>query len=626
MSDRLLNNIRSPRDLHGLSSAELRRLGQEIRAVVTETVAARGGHLASNLGVVDLTIALHRTFDFSRDHLVLDVGHQCYAHKILTGRLAGFAGLRTAGGVSGFPNPAESPYDLFQTGHAGTSISTALGLALAEQRAGSDVQTVAVVGDGAMATGLALEGLNHAGDIEANLLVILNDNQMAISPTVGALARYLTAVRTTPAYDNLKQEVREMLDRIPLGGPISQAIHRFKDAMKDAMVPDHALEHFGFRCFGPVDGHNIDALLEAIEEMKGLEGPRLLHIHTQKGYGFAPAAEKPEAWHSAKPFTEQNGEVVVQPEAAETTTWTDAAMDELIERASRDERIVAITAAMPEGTGLVRFAHRFADRFFDVGICEQHAVALAAGLARGGLRPVVGIYSTFLQRAYDQLFHEVALQGLPVVFLVDRAGLVGEDGPTHHGLYDVAYFRHLPAFTLAAPADRAELAGMLRLALAAEGPWAIRYPRDRTPAESLSEQEVEVGRAAILREGDDGAILAYGAVAKVAVEAADRLAGDGTRVTVVSARFAKPIDSECVASLLDAQPWVLTLEDHTAPGGFGSAALEAAEALGLDAKKIHLAAVPDAFVAHDTRAVQLEAAGLTAGRIVERVRTLAQEG
>ena len=626
MSDQLLNNIRSPKDLHGLSTAELRRLGQEIRAVVTETVAARGGHLASNLGIVDLTIALHRTFDFSRDHLVLDVGHQCYAHKILTGRLAGFAGLRTADGVSGFPNPAESPYDLFQTGHAGTSISTALGLALAEQQAGSDVQTVAVVGDGAMATGLALEGLNHAGDIEANLLVILNDNQMAISPTVGALARYLTAVRTTPAYDNLKQEVREMLDRMPFGAPVSQAIHRFKDAMKDAMVPDHALEHFGFRCFGPVDGHNIDALLEAIEEMKGLEGPRLLHVHTQKGYGFAPAAEKPEAWHSAKPFTEQNGEVVVQPEAAETPTWTDAAVDELIERAGRDERIVAITAAMPEGTGLVRFAHRFADRFFDVGICEQHAVALAAGLARGGLRPVVGIYSTFLQRAYDQLFHEVALQGLPVVFLVDRAGLVGEDGPTHHGLYDVAYFRHLPAFTLAAPADRAELAGMLRLALTAEGPWAIRYPRDRTPAEALSEQEVEVGRAAILREGDAGAILAYGAVAQVALEAADRLAGDGTRVAVVSARFAKPIDSECVASLLDAQPWVLTLEDHTAPGGFGSAALEAAEALGLDAKKIHLAAVPDALVAHDTRAAQLEAAGLTAERIVERVRTLAQEG
>ncbi|MCK4277393.1 MAG: 1-deoxy-D-xylulose-5-phosphate synthase, partial [Phycisphaerae bacterium] len=404
---KILQTITSPHQLRRLDEAQLQQLADEIRQTIIQTVSKRGGHLASNLGIVDLTIALHRTFDFSRDHLVLDVGHQCYAHKILTGRLAGFAGLRTAGGVSGFPNPAESPYDLFQTGHAGTSISTALGLALAEQRAGSDVQTVAVVGDGAIATGLALEGLNHAGDIEANLLVILNDNHMAISPTVGALARYLTAVRTTPAYDNLKQEVREMLDRMPFGGPISQAIHRFKDAMKDAMVPDHALEHFGFRCFGPVDGHNIDALLEAIEEMKGLEGPRLLHIHTQKGYGFAPAAEKPEAWHSAKPFAEQNGEVVVQPEAAETPTWTDAAVDELIERAGRDERIVAITAAMPEGTGLIRFAHRFADRFFDVGICEQHAVTFAAGLATQGFIPVVAIYSTFLQRGFDQVIHDV---------------------------------------------------------------------------------------------------------------------------------------------------------------------------------------------------------------------------
>jgi len=623
VAERLLDKIRSPKDLAGLDAGALRLLAQEIRALITETVAVRGGHLASNLGVVDLTIALHRAFDFSRDHLVLDVGHQCYAHKILTGRLEGFANLRTAGGVGGFPNPAESPYDLFRTGHAGTSISTALGLALADKAAGSDARTVAVIGDGAMASGLALEGLNHAGDVGANLLVVLNDNQMAISPTVGALARYLTAVRTTPAYDDLKEEVQGALARMPFGGPITRAIHTFKDALKDAMVPDHAFEHFGFRCFGPVDGHDLGALLEALGEMKRLDGPRLLHVHTQKGFGFAPAAKQPEAWHSAAPFEEQNGKVVTAEEPSDRPMWTRAAVDELVALAEADVRIVAVTAAMSEGTGLLRFAHRFPDRFFDVGICEEHAVALAAGLAKGGARPVVGVYSTFLQRAYDQLFHEVALQGLPVVLLVDRAGLVGADGPTHHGLYDIAYLRHLPGFTLAAPADHAELAGMLSLALRADGPWAIRYPRDRVPAEPLSGVPVERGRMAVLREGNAGALLAYGATAEAAMEAAERLAGEGLQVAVASARFAKPLDSGGLESLLESQPWVLSIEDHTAPGGFGSAVMEAAEARGLAAAKIHRAAVPDEFIEHGAREAQLSAAGLTAERIAERARTLA---
>ena len=623
MAERLLDKIRSPKDLAGLDAGALRLLAQEIRALITETVAVRGGHLASNLGVVDLTIALHRAFDFSRDHLVLDVGHQCYAHKILTGRLEGFANLRTAGGVGGFPNPAESPYDLFRTGHAGTSISTALGLALADKAAGSDARSVAVIGDGAMASGLALEGLNHAGDVGANLLVVLNDNQMAISPTVGALARYLTAVRTTPAYDDLKEEVQGALARMPFGGPITRAIHTFKDALKDAMVPDHAFEHFGFRCFGPVDGHDLGALLEALGEMKRLDGPRLLHVHTQKGFGFAPAAKQPEAWHSAAPFEEQNGKVVTAEEPSDRPMWTRAAVDELVALAEADVRIVAVTAAMSEGTGLLRFAHRFPDRFFDVGICEEHAVALAAGLAKGGARPVVGVYSTFLQRAYDQLFHEVALQGLPVVLLVDRAGLVGADGPTHHGLYDIAYLRHLPGFTLAAPADHAELAGMLSLALRADGPWAIRYPRDRVPAEPLSGVPVERGRMAVLREGNAGALLAYGATAEAAMEAAERLAGEGLQVAVASARFAKPLDSGGLESLLESQPWVLSIEDHTAPGGFGSAVMEAAEAHGLAAAKIHRAAVPDEFIEHGAREAQLSAAGLTAERIAQRARTLA---
>jgi len=622
--DPLLDQIASPRDLRGLSAQDLARLAAEIRALITRTVAARGGHLASNLGVVDLTLALHRTYDFARDHLVWDVGHQCYAHKILTGRREAFQGLRSAAGTSGFPNPAESPYDAFRTGHAGTSVSTALGLALAEQAAGTGARTVAVIGDGALASGMALEAMNHAGDAAADLLVVLNDNEMAISPTVGALARHLTRLRATPAYGNLKRDVHEVLDRVPMGDLLSRSIHTFKDVLKEAVVPEHMFERLGFRCYGPVDGHDIPALEEVLEELKDLAGPVLLHVVTEKGRGFRPAAEQPEAWHSASPFTERNGQVLAGTDAAGRDTWTRAAVDDVLALAQADERLVAVTAAMPEGSGLVRFARRYPDRFFDVGICEQHAVGLSAGLARGGRRPVVGVYSTFLQRAYDQLFHEIALQGLPVVFLVDRAGLVGADGPTHHGLYDVGYLRHLPGFTVAAPADREELAGMLRLATAAEGPWAVRYPRDQVPAEAFTEEAVRPGRAATVREGADGAVLALGPCVAPAVEATRRLAEDGLEVAVASARFVRPLDTDLLADLVAAQPWVLTVEDAAAAGGFGSAVLEATEAAGLDASKIHRAAVDDEIVEHDTRPAQLAAQGLDADGLAERLRELAK--
>ncbi|MFO8014010.1 MAG: 1-deoxy-D-xylulose-5-phosphate synthase [Phycisphaerae bacterium] len=625
MSESLLDQIDSPRNLRGLSGQDLERLASEIRALITRTVAARGGHLASNLGVVDLTLALHRTYDFARDHLVWDVGHQCYAHKILTGRREAFEGLRTASGASGFPNPAESPYDAFRTGHAGASVSTALGLALAEQAAGTGVRTVAVIGDGALASGIALEAMNHAGDAAADLLVVLNDNEMAISPTVGALARHLTRLRATPAYGNLKRDVHDVLDHVPMGDLLSRSIHTFKDVLKEAVVPEHMFERLGFRCYGPVDGHDIADLLEVLEELQGLPGPVLLHVVTQKGRGFQPAAEKPEAWHSASPFTERNGQVMTDREPAGPETWTRAAVDALLALAEADERLVAITAAMPEGSGLVRFAHRYPDRFFDVGICEQHAVGLAAGLARGGRRPVVGIYSTFLQRAYDQLFHEIAIQHLPVVFLVDRAGLVGADGPTHHGLYDVAYLRHLPGFTVAAPADRGELAGMLRLATEAEGPWAVRYPRDRVPAAALADEAVRPGRGAVVREGAGGAVLALGATVGSAVEAAGRLAEDGVEVAVASARFVRPLDTDLLANLLAEQPWVLTVEDAAAAGGFGAAVLEAAEAMGLDASKIRRAAVEDEIVEHDTRAAQLAGQGLDADGLTERMRALMEK-
>jgi len=622
--DSLLDQIESPRDLRGLSAEALVRLAGEVRALITRTVAAHGGHLASNLGVVDLTLALHRVFDFTRDHLVWDVGHQCYAHKILTGRREAFEGLRTAAGTSGFPNPAESPYDEFRTGHAGASVSTALGLALAEQAAGTGARTVAVIGDASLASGFALEAMNHAGDAGADLLVILNDNEMAISRTVGALARHLTRIRTTPAYGHLKRDVHDVLDRVPMGDLLSRSIHTFKDVLKEAVVPEHMFERLGFRCYGPVDGHDVASLVEVLEELRAARGPVLLHVVTEKGHGFGPAAERPEAWHSASPFTERNGQVLAETEAAGRETWTRAAVDALLALAEADERIVTITAAMPEGSGLVRFARRHPDRFFDVGICEQHAVGLASGLAKGGRRPVVGIYSTFLQRAYDQLFQEIGLQGLPVVFLVDRAGLVGADGPTHHGLYDVAYLRHLPGFTVSAPADVGELAGMLRLAADAEGPWAIRYPRDRVPAGNLSDEPVRPGKAAVLRQGEAGAVLALGATAAPAVEAAERLAGEGIEVAVASARFVRPLDTDLLADLLTAQPWVLTVEDAAAAGGFGSAVLEAAEAMGLDASRIHRAGIGDESVEHDTRAAQLAGQGLDADGLTRRIRALAE--
>jgi len=623
LSDSLLDTITSPHDLRGLSPDDLARLAEEVRTLITRTVAVHGGHLASNLGIVDLTLALHRTFDFAVDHLVWDVGHQCYAHKILTGRRRAFERLRTAGGVSGFPNPAESPYDAFRTGHAGSSVSMALGLALAEQAAGTGGRTVAVIGDGALGSGVALEAMNHVGDVGADLLVVLNDNEMAISRTVGAIARYLMRLRTTPAYDSLKRDVHDVLDRVPMGDLLSRSIHTFKDALKEALVPEHMFEHLGFRCYGPVDGHDLDDLLETLAEVKSLRGPVLLHVVTEKGRGFKPAAEKPEDWHSAGPFTQRNGQVLLSSDPSAGDTWTQAAVGELLALAEAHERLLAITAAMPEGTGLARFAHRFPGRFFDVGICEQHAVALAAGLAKGGRRPVVAIYSTFLQRAYDQLFQEVALQRLPVVFLVDRAGLVGADGPTHHGLYDVAYLRHLPGFTVSAPADVGELVGMLRLATSADGPWAIRYPRDRVPPKNFSETPVEAGRAALVRDGDAGAILALGATVGPAVAAAGRLADEGIHVAVASARFARPLDTDTLADLVARQPWVLTVEDALLAGGFGSAVLEAAEAAGLDVSKIHRAGVGDALVEHDTRAAQLAGQGLDADGLVDRVRRLA---
>ena len=619
----ILDSLQSPADLRQLSWSQMQDLATEIRERITAVVSRNGGHLASNLGVVELTLALHRTFDFLHDHLVLDVGHQCYTHKLLTGRADRFETIRTEGGLSGYPNRRESPYDPFTTGHAGASISTALGLALADKAAGRDTRTVAVIGDGALGSGLALEGLNHAGAVQANLLIVLNDNQMCISNTVGALAQAFTHVRTSNLYRDLNRDVRRLLDTIPvLGNQVSQALAAVKGAIKDAIVPDHAFEHFGFRVLGPVAGHTTRELVQVLEETRQLVGPVLLHVCTEKGRGFEPAESNPTGYHSARPFATSNGKV--RPaEVSTSRSWSRAAADAVIAEARKDQKIVAITAAMPDGTGLSEFQQELPNRFFDVGICESHAVALAAGMAAGGQRPVVAIYSTFLQRSYDQLYHELSLnRDLPVVLLIDRAGLVGADGETHQGLYDIAYLRSLPGLVVAAPADETELRQMLSLALTLDVPVAIRYPRDTVPAAPLGGDEVALGRGAVLRDGPDGALLAYGATASAAMDAAEILAGEGTNVTVVSARFCKPLDEALLRRLLSDLPWVVTVEEGVGMGGFGSACLEAAQTMGGAGKLAASVALPDALVVHATRESLLSRFGLDADGLARTVRDL----
>ncbi|HOI55440.1 MAG TPA: 1-deoxy-D-xylulose-5-phosphate synthase [Phycisphaerae bacterium] len=620
----ILDSIQSPADLRGLSWSQLQQLAGELRGRITTVVAANGGHLASNLGVVELTLALHRMFDFLQDHLVLDVGHQCYAHKLLTGRASRFDTIRQAGGLSGYPNRDESPYDRFTTGHAGASISTALGLALADRAAGRTCRTVAVIGDGALASGMALEGLNHAGSCGANLIVVLNDNQMCISNTVGAMAQAFTRARTSDLYKQLRNEMRRVLDSLPVvGSQMTSTLSAVKGAIKDAVVPDHVFEHFGFRVLGPIPGHDLQELCRMLEEIKAQSGPILLHVCTEKGHGFEPAQANPTDFHSATPFSEKNGKVVPR-KAPEGVSWSDAAVEALVRAAERDDRVVAVTAAMPDGTGLSKFKEKFPGRFYDVGICESHAVGLAAGMAAGGLRPVVAIYSTFLQRSYDQLYHELSLnRTLPVLLLVDRAGLVGADGATHQGLYDIAYLRSLPGIVVAAPADAAELDGMVALGLTLDQPMAVRYPRDTVPQRPLSEEPVTLGRAAVLRHGGDGTLLALGVTAQPALKAAERLAAEGLSLTVVSARFCKPLDEDLIGRLLAETPWTITLEEGTRMGGFGSACLEMAQSRQLAHKLVASIALPDSLVEHAARADLLDRFNLTADGVAEMVRRVA---
>ena len=615
MSQRILEKIDSPKDLQQLDAEDLEVLAQEIREEIIDVVSKNPGHLSSNLGVVELTIALHCTFDFLNDKLIWDVGHQTYVHKLLTGRRKEFSTLRQYKGLSGFPDITESKYDPFTCGHSGHAISAALGIACADKINNVDRNIIAVVGDAAIGAGMSLEALNHAGHLKRNLIVILNDNKMAISGTVGAIAMHINKIRTTPLYADFKKEVHHVLQSLPIVGKrMEHTLGHITEALKREITPGQIFVDLGFDYFGPIDGHNIQTLTETLQNIKNVEGPVLLHVITEKGKGFEPASANPERYHSAGNFKMHNGKVKETPKDPKQVSYTKVFGKTIIELAEANKDIVAITAAMPDGTGLDAFSKEFPDRYFDVGICEQHAIGLANGLVAAGLKPVAAIYSTFLQRAYDQVFHDVCLQKNGILLSLDRAGIVGNDGPTHNGVFDIAYLRHLPGITLMAPKDGAELKAMLHKAIQLNTPAAIRYPRANIPEGSLDNDcnPVEIGKGEILREGRDGVIIAYGAMVYPSMECADMLAEKGIDVTVVNARFAKPLDEDLIMKVAGKNQIVITVEDHTEVGGFGSAILELLVEKGINTQNVRKMGIPDRFTEQGSRDIILKTLNLDA--------------
>ena len=627
----VLARINSPRDLRELSNEELGQLAEEVRAEIIEVVSRNGGHLASSLGVVEATIALHRVFDTPRDKIVWDVGHQAYAHKILTGRRDTFKTLRQLGGLSGFPKREESEYDTFNTGHSSTSISAALGMAYARDCQQQDYKVIAFLGDGSLTGGMAFEALNNAGDAKTDLIVVLNHNEMSISPSVGALSGYLSRIISSTVYNRAKTDVEEIVRKIPrLGSRLHRVGKRLEETVKSLIVPGAFFEHLGFRYIGPIEGHNIELLINTLENIRHLRGPILFHIVTTKGKGYKPAERDPAFYHGAKPFDvatgKINGENHVRRPGQPEQTYTEAFAETLIDLARDDDRIVAMTAAMAPGTGLTKFAEAFPDRFHDVGIAEQHATSFAAGMASQGMRPVVAVYSTFLQRAYDQIIHDVCLQKLPVVFAVDRAGLVGEDGPTHHGLYDIAYLRSAPNMTLAAPRDTEELKRLLGWAVGYDGPVAVRYPRGRpegTIPPTSPAGEIERGKGEILVEGGDIAVLAVGSMVWPALQAADKMRQGGIGATVADARFVRPLDLELIHTLCAKCDTLVTIEEHVFEGGFGSAVIESLEREGLlGSITVHRIALPEDYVEQGPRSKLLELCGLDSLGVETRLRAI----
>ncbi len=619
-----LTKIDDAGKLRELSQRELTELASEIRAVLCNLVTERSAHFASNLGVVELCLALHSVFDFRHDRLIWDTGHQIYPHKLVTGRYPTFSTIRTRGGLMGYPNPEESPYDLFMTGHAGCSVSTALGLKSGDDLLGQgDRHAVAVIGDGALVSGIVFEALNHAGGLGKKLLVILNDNKMSICPRVGSLASYLDRLRATPLYSGLKQEVTRALNKVPLfGDPTERFLAQLKEGIKAGLHGGMLFEELGFRHLGPIDGHDMVVLRKYLKMIRHSEGPVLLHVVTEKGHGYRPAAEDPVYFHTPPAL---KGRITVEPVSPpeERQSFTGVARDAILERMRADSRVTIMTAAMCQGNQLEPIRAEFPDRFFDTGICESHTVAFAAGQAKAGLRPIVDIYSTFLQRSFDQVFQEVALQNLPVVLMMDRAGLTGPDGPTHHGAYDIGSLRLFPHMTVMAAGDAYDLEAMLEFSLCHDGPCSVRYPKAAAPRFAAPRQPVRWGCAEVFGWGRDGVIFCLGGLLGACVQAREWLQSQGLDVGLVNARFAKPLDREVLGRALRECRFLVTVEESALVGGFGSAVLEAANDLGFGNCRIRRLGLPDRFVEHGERGELLADLGLDAEGIARVCAQLA---
>ncbi|MGB6409668.1 MAG: 1-deoxy-D-xylulose-5-phosphate synthase [Candidatus Deferrimicrobiaceae bacterium] len=615
----ILKTLASPAELKHLSPAELTRLAGEIRDEIIATVSENGGHLASSLGVVELTIALHRVLSAPEDKILWDVGHQAYAHKLLTGRLERFSTLRQLEGISGFPKRQESVYDCFDVGHASTSISAALGMAAARDILGGKEKIVAVIGDGSLTGGLAFEGLNQAGHLKKDLIIVLNDNEMSISPNVGAVSSFLNRKMTSETFVRIRKETKKILSNIPgVGKDLLHLVRKAEESLKGFLTPGMLFEAFGFQYIGPLDGHRIDVLIETLNNVSRLKGPILVHVLTRKGKGYPPAETNPSLFHGVGPFDRATGEV--KEAKGEPSSYTSVFGKTLIEMAEKDKRIVAITAAMVEGTGLKEFSRLFPERFYDVGIAEQHAVTFSAGLASQGLRPIVAIYSTFLQRAYDSVVHDVCLQNLPVTFALDRGGLVGSDGPTHQGIFDLTYLRHIPNLTVMVPRNEIELQRAMVTAKDHPGPFAYRYPRGPVDGVTLPgpPEPVAIGRGEKLEEGNDGVIFAVGITVRPALLAADQLEKEGIRLAVVDPRFVKPLDRDLLCAEAARTGVVITVEENVLPGGFGSAVLELMEEEGLSPKLLRIG-LPDTFIEQGSQKELRSLYGIDADGIARRI-------
>lgn len=624
----LLDKLSQPEDIRKYSLFELESLAKEIRQLIIETVAQNGGHLAPSLGTVELTLALYSVFRFPQDKLIWDVGHQAYTHKILTGRKDKFSTLRKKGGITGFPNRFESPYDAFGVGHASTSISAALGMAVSRDLSGRSNKVIAVIGDGALTGGEAFEALNHAGELGKDLIVILNDNEMSIDKNVGAMSEYLSRIRLAPQYKQAKHDVEEILSSIPrIGSRVLKTASQIKDSIRSVLVPGALFEEMGFSYLGPLDGHNISLLQEVLSNVREMKGPVLLHVHTMKGKGYSPAEDNPGKFHGVGRFDQATGEVVKK--AGAVPSYTAVFSKALLDLAEKRPELVAITAAMPSGTGLDAFKEKYPRRFLDVGIAEEHAVTMAAGLAADGKHPVVAIYSTFAQRAYDQLIHDVCLQNLPVTLCLDRAGLVGEDGPTHHGVFDLSYLRQMPNMTVFVPRDENELRQMLGKAVTMDTPTAVRYPRGAGLGAEMREDfaDLDIGKAEVLAEGGEIAFLAVGTMNETAAKAAEILAEQGIEATLVNMRFVKPLDEELLLQLGAGKKLLVTLEENVLAGGFGSAVAEFLLDRELPAGLLRFG-LPDAFVEQGSRPELLELVGLTpeavASKVLARLQTISK--